>query len=233
MLKRILILLIVLIPLGVSHKTAYAGEKGIAGISAVLNKIDECDENKLMCTTGSVNFRKEASSDSEIYYTIKEDTTIFAVDESDNWIKIIHKGETGYIHSKFTTEIYNINNITDEEIEILQRIVEAEATGGSIESKMNVASVIINRLNHTSFPSTVKDVVFQKKQFTPIADKRYFTVEVTETTIQAVQNVLNNGVTTEAIYFANMSKLPKSTKKAWDKSYTYLFTDDINHSFYK
>ena len=77
---------------------------------------------------------------------------------------------------------------------------------------MNVASVIINRLNHTSFPSTVKDVVFQK---TVYSDNRQtvFYSKVTETTIQAVQNVLNNGVTTEAIYFANMSNYPNQQRK--------------------
>ena len=230
MLKKTLIFIVVLLGISSISSIAYAKEEGVAGISIVLSK---CEESNLMYTTSDVNFREKADSNSNIYYTISKNTKVFAIEKVDNWIKILHKGKMGFVHFDYLAEIWDISRITDDEIEILQRITEAEATGGSVESKMNVTSVIINRLNHMDFPSTIKDVVFQDKQFTPIADRRYFTVEVTEDTIKAVQNVLEKGVTTEAIYFANMSKLPKSTKTAWDKTYTYLFTDDINHSFYK
>jgi len=54
------------------------------------------------------------------------------------------------------TDVYS-----EEECEILYRIVEAEATGASVESKQNVANVIFNRVGHEDFPDTIEDVVFE------------------------------------------------------------------------
>ena len=52
---------------------------------------------------------------------------------------------------------------TEEDYNNLLRIVEAEATGGDVLSKMMVANVIINRVKHPYFPNTVSEVVFQGK----------------------------------------------------------------------
>lgn len=124
-------------------------------------------------------------------------------------------------------EIYS-----NDELITLYKIVEAEATGETIESKKNVTSVIINRVNNKNFPNSIIDVVFQKNQFSPISDKRYWTVEVTEETIQAVEQVIRSGTTTEALYFCNLDKVSGKMKR-WFQKLEYLFTDKANHSFYK
>ena len=121
---------------------------------------------------------------------------------------------------------------TTDETTVLYKIVEAEVTGGTIESKKNVASVILNRVTDDNFPNTISEVVFQKNQFSPVSDKRYWEVEVTDGTIQAVDEVLLDGVTTEALYFVNLDKTSKKMRK-WFKSLEYLFSDEANHSFYK
>ena len=75
---------------------------------------------------------------------------------------------------------------TDEDYINLLRIVEAEATGGDVTSKMLVANVIINRVNSVRFPGTITEVIFQGngEQFQPIADGRFYTVTVTASTIE-------------------------------------------------
>jgi N-acetylmuramoyl-L-alanine amidase len=118
------------------------------------------------------------------------------------------------------------------EKEVLYRIVEAEATGKCIEAKKNVASVILNRVHSKDFPNTITGVVFQKHQFSPIGDKRYWSVEVTEETIQAVDEVVKHGTTTEALYFVNLNNTSQKMKN-WFKKLEYLFTDPSGHSFYK
>lgn len=87
-------------------------------------------------------------------------------------------------------EVKQVIAMTDEDYQTFLRIVEAEATGGDVKSKLLVANVIINRVKHYKFPNTVTEVVFQNNQFSPIKDGRFYMVNVTETTIEAVNRAL-------------------------------------------
>jgi len=58
-------------------------------------------------------------------------------------------------------------NYTDEDLIWLARIVTVEAGGMSLEGKLAVANVVLNRVKSPSFPNTVYDVIFQKGQFPP------------------------------------------------------------------
>lgn len=98
--------------------------------------------------------------------------------------------------------------ITEKERDILIRIVEAEATGGNHEQKMNVASCVLARVEAPQWPDDIEDVVFQKQQFTPIWDGRYYTVKIKESTKEAVDEVLKFGKTHDCLWFCS------------DKSYT-------------
>lgn len=93
--------------------------------------------------------------------------------------------------------------LSDDEYEILCRIVEAEATGGTIENKRNVTSCILTRVNSPEWPNTIKGVVFQERQFTPLYDGRYYTVTVTESTREAVQLTLQEGLLNDCTYFCS------------------------------
>lgn len=81
--------------------------------------------------------------------------------------------------------------LTEEEIEIFERIVEAEVTTNNYEGKLAVANVILNRIECDRFPNTMKEVVFAKRQFSPISDGRYYKVKVTELTKQVVEDALS------------------------------------------
>lgn len=98
-------------------------------------------------------------------------------------------------------------NISQQEYDILLRIVEAEATGKDVLAKMLVANVIVNRVNSRSFPGSIEEVVFQRNeklaQFSPLDDGRYYTVTVTNGTVEAVNRVLaGEDYSQGALYFA-------------------------------
>lgn len=98
-------------------------------------------------------------------------------------------------------------NVTKNEYDILLRIVEAEATGKDVLSKMLVASVILNRVNNRSFPGSIEGVVFQKNgnvsQFSPMDDGRYYSVNISAGTTEAVNRVLaGEDYSQGALYFA-------------------------------
>lgn len=54
---------------------------------------------------------------------------------------------------------------TKDELDLLARLVYSESGGESFETKLRVASVVMNRVMHSSFPNTIEEVIYQKKQF--------------------------------------------------------------------
>lgn len=80
--------------------------------------------------------------------------------------------------------IYDV--YSDAELEKLFRTVEAEATSGTFQDKVNVAVTIFNRINHEEFGSTIDEVI-TPDQFSPFMDGRYYEVTVTENTILACE----------------------------------------------
>jgi N-acetylmuramoyl-L-alanine amidase len=65
-------------------------------------------------------------------------------------------------------DFHSYKNFSAEEIEILASIINAEARGESYRGKVAVGAVIINRVYHPSFPNSIREVVYQSGQFTPV-----------------------------------------------------------------
>lgn len=128
-------------------------------------------------------------------------------------------------------------SITKDEYDILVRIVEAEATGGNHEQKMNVASCVLARMESPKWPDNIEDVVFQKQQFTPVWDGRYYTVKIQESTKKAVDEVLKFGKTHDCLWFCSDDSYNKKNEKGEYCSYhrlnhTWAFFDEEHHYFY-
>jgi len=68
------------------------------------------------------------------------------------------------------SEAETASTVTPEELDILHRIVWAEARGEDALGQQLVVNVIMNRVNSPQFPDTIRDVVFQPGQFTPITN---------------------------------------------------------------
>ena len=116
---------------------------------------------------------------------------------------------------------------------ILEKIVEAEATGFGEEHKLVVANVILNRVNSPKFPNTVEQVVFQNRQFSPISDGRYYTVKVTQSTKNAVRRALNGEDNSQdSLYFMNPNASSSKNVKWFRNNLKYVKTIDC-HEFYK
>ncbi|MBE5812986.1 MAG: cell wall hydrolase [Clostridiales bacterium] len=120
--------------------------------------------------------------------------------------------------------------LTEEEIEIFERIVEAEVTTNNYEGKLAVANVILNRIECERFPNTMKEVVFAKRQFSPISDGRYYKVKVTELTKQVVQDALAGYrmVERDVYYFCT----PTAPGKGWFETDLRKVGYIAPHNFY-
>lgn len=134
-------------------------------------------------------------------------------------------------------ELKQTSQYSGDQIAILERIVEAEATGEDILGKMLVANVVLNRVKDNEFPNTIEGVVFESKggryQFSPIRDKRYWSVTITDETKRAVQRVLSGEDNSNgALYFMARS-ISNSSNVAWfDQSLTKVMQHGV-HEFFK
>lgn len=114
-----------------------------------------------------------------------------------------------------------------EELELLFRVVEAEATGHGVMCKSHVASVIFNRIQAGWHEGDLTKNLLATRQFAVITDGRYQTVTITQSTISACIIAFHNDTAQGALYF-------DSTKgKSWaHQNKEFLFADDV-HWFYK
>ena len=109
----------------------------------------------------------------------------------------------------------------DSDIDYLYRAVETEVHGGTFEGKVNVANVILNRVNSPDFPNTIKGVVTQSGQFS------FNKTNVTEDTINACSYAYAFADTTNGALYFNNGK----PKDSWNGN-DYIMTDSVGHSFY-
>lgn len=120
---------------------------------------------------------------------------------------------------------------------ILERIVEAEAGGEDFTGKVLVANVVLNRVKHKAFPSSIEGVVFAHRgsryQFSPLSDGRYYSVHVSNSTKKAVRAALNgNDPSQGALYFMERSYADSSNASWFDRALTRLFRHGC-HEFFK
>ena len=186
--------------------------------------------------------KTEESSEDELLLQTEE---IVSVSVRDTEVFVRESGQTEYKQSQekeiTPTEpicvcCQNVIEMDETNYQVLLRIVEAEAAGEGIEGKKLVANVIINRVNHPSFPNTVEEVVFQKSggsaQFSPTIDGRFESVVISDETIEAVDMVLDGADNSQgALFFSARSKADPDNMSWFDKNLKWLFAYG-GHEFY-
>lgn len=122
-----------------------------------------------------------------------------------------------------------IIEVSEQDIDVLMRIVEAEAGGEDVMGKLLVANVVLNRVQDGHFPDTVTEVVYQRNsrvaQFSPVADGRIDRVKISEETREAVYSALyGEDISKGALYF--MARGIADTDRAdwFDNNLTLLFS---------
>ena len=126
--------------------------------------------------------------------------------------------------------------LEQEDLEVLLRIVEAEAGCEDEEGKLLVANVILNRLNSDRFPDSITEIVFQREngvaQFSPITDGSYNRVRISEETVDAVGRALSGeDISQGAMYFAARKYADSESMRWFDEKLTLLFRHG-GHEFF-
>lgn len=81
---------------------------------------------------------------------------------------------------------------SDEDLEVLTRVITGEAQCYSDEHQIAVGSVVLNRVVSSKFPNTIKEVVFQRGQYACTKDGNYYR-EPTQKNREIAKYLLENG----------------------------------------
>ena len=107
-------------------------------------------------------------------------------------------------------------NLTANEMDMLARLVQAEAGAEIYQGKVAVAAVVLNRLRSPLFPKTVKDIIYDPWQFESV-DNGWFYKPASAEAYRAAQDAANgNDPTHGALYFWNANT---SNPFLWSKPY--------------
>lgn len=109
---------------------------------------------------------------------------------------------------------------------LLAKLIAAEARGESYTGQVAVGAVVLNRVDHASFPDTVSGVIYQSGAFSCVTDSNW-NVEPNATSQKAAKDAMNGwDPTGGAIYYYN----PKTATSSWIRSRPVLCTIG-NHVF--
>lgn len=100
----------------------------------------------------------------------------------------------------------NSTGYSDADVQLLGKVISAEARGESYEGQVAVGAVILNRVAHSSFPDSISGVVYQAGAFSCVYDSNWY-APISETSKQAAIDALNGwDPTGGAVYYFNPTK---------------------------
>lgn len=110
----------------------------------------------------------------------------------------------------------------------LTQIINAESGNQPLDGKLAVGAVVMNRTYDPSYPNTIKDVIFQKNQFTPARNGTIYKTANVQSEIAAKLCLEGTVVNEDIFYFIN----PVTSPNSWaSKNRPYVMTI-ANHAFY-
>ena len=110
----------------------------------------------------------------------------------------------------------------------LSRIISAESGNQSLDGKLAVGTVIMNRVESPLFPNTIYDVIFAPNQFSPASNGSINREPNAESVVAAKLILEGVRVGGTSLYFVN----PSTTPNSWaERNRTYVTTIGA-HAFF-
>ena len=108
----------------------------------------------------------------------------------------------------------NATSQNSANVNLLARVIHGEARGEIYEGQVAIAAVVLNRVKHASFPSTIAGVIYQNGAFTAVDDGQ-INLSPGESSYRAARDALNGwDPTGGAIYYYN----PRTATNQWIRS---------------
>lgn len=118
------------------------------------------------------------------------------------------------------------DSYSSNDIYLLAKLIAAEARGESYTGQVAVGAVVLNRVEHGSFPDSISGVIYQAGAFSAVTDSNW-SVSPNATAQKAARDAINGwDPSGGAIYYYN----PKTAKSSWIRSRPVIATIG-NHVF--
>jgi len=195
---------------------------GIAGVPAFASEVKQGDTMNKIAQQNNMSLSELASLNPQV-----KDLNKIYVGQNIN----TSKNETQSVNSNVNNNVNtNVNsNVSSSDIDLMARLVRAEAESEPYAGKVAVAYVILNRVDSSSFPNTVHDVIYQSGQFSPVSNGEINKSADSES-LRAVREAVNADRSKGAgsLFFYN----PKTATSRWlDSRPTTMIIG--NHTFKK
>jgi len=103
------------------------------------------------------------------------------------------------------------NGYSSADYNLLARLISAEARGENYTGQVAVGAVVLNRVEHPSFPNSVSGVIYQNGAFTCLSDGQFYKA-VADSAYKAARDALNGADPSGgAIYYYN----PATATSKW------------------
>lgn len=117
-----------------------------------------------------------------------------------------------------TSSSNNTTTTNSSDLNLLTRIIYAEARGEPYSGQVAVGAVVLNRVKNSAFPNTIAGVIYQSGAFDAVADGQ-INLTPNETAKKAAQDALNGwDPSYGAIYYFNPSTA--TSKWIWSRPMT-------------
>ena len=218
---------------------------------SLFQKQEKTEEYKLNCNQQYNIQIKKQSSDKSIDVSNLQ-TLKYYVRPGDNLYNLAQEFKTSIVVIKKLNNLDRsnvirrgdkiklpINNLTEKEViyhtisdqnfELLARLIHGEARGESYIGQVAVGAVILNRVLSSYFPSDIRSVIYQPGQFSPVANGQ-INLRPNRTAYRAARAALQGQDPTRgACYFYN----PRTAKNSWWFKTREVVVKIGNHVFAK
>lgn len=120
----------------------------------------------IVYATTKLNIRSDSSTDSRVignYY--RGDEIVVISDNGNGWYEVENNERRGYVYADYTAT--ERPYVDESEVDLLAHVLYAEAGASHIDDTTlyYVGSVVLNRVNSSRYPNTLREVIYQKGQY--------------------------------------------------------------------
>lgn len=125
--------------------------------------------------------------------------------------------------------IFNMfRGISQADIQLMERVVFAEAQGEPYQGQVAVAAVILNRIKSPDFPNTISQIIYQPRAFESVSNGSIWKKQPDTSAKRAVQDAINGSDPSNgALYFYN----PATATSSWVKTALQPIKQIGKHTF--
>lgn len=197
--RNILNILSLMITISLSFYSPALGQDKVIGITEYLDEefaqlIINYKSTMTNYSNGNfVNIREYPNTESTVLGHLLYNTNVEVIATYNGWSCIITENGIAFVASQYLSE-YKMprKEYTQEELYIMAHVLSGECQGYSDIEQLYVGSVVLNRISSEKYPNTIKEVVFQPRQYGCIYDGNYYR-EPTDRNWENARWLLENG----------------------------------------